>query len=71
MDPGSSLEIIYYDCLKKMGLKDEDLQAARTPLVGFISKPVYPMGRISLRVIVGGASMQADFLMVDVPSHTM
>ena len=68
MDPGSSSEILYYDCFKKMGLKDEDLQAARTPLVGFSSKPKYPKGRISLKVQVGGASMQADFLVVDVPS---
>ncbi|XXG53245.1 hypothetical protein AAC387_Pa03g1366 [Persea americana] len=51
-----------------MGFKDEDLQAARTLLVGFSSKPVYPKGRISLRVQVGGASMQADFLVVNVPS---
>ncbi|XXG87665.1 hypothetical protein AAC387_Pa11g2296 [Persea americana] len=25
VDPGSSSEILYYDCFKKMGLKDEDL----------------------------------------------
>ena len=35
VDLGSLSEILYYDCIKKMGLKDEDLQAARTPLVGF------------------------------------
>ena len=51
-----------------MGLKDEDLQAARTPLVGFSSKPVCPKGRMPLRVQVGGPSMQANFLVVDVPS---
>ena len=65
MDPGSSSKILYYDYFKKMGLKKEDLQAARTPLVGFSSKPVYPKGRISLKVQVGGASMLADFLVVD------
>ena len=68
VDPGSSSEILYYDCFKKMGLKDEDLQEAHTFLAGFSSKPVYPKGRISLRVQVGGASMQADFLVVDVLS---
>ena len=61
VDPGSSSEIRYYDCFKKMGLKDEDLQAARTPLVG----------RISLRIQVGGASMQADFLVSMSHPHTM
>ena len=50
VDPGSSSEILYYDCFKKMRLKEEDLQAARTPLVGFSSKPVYPKGRISMKV---------------------
>ena len=68
MDPGSSSEIPYYDCFKKMGLKEEDLQAPHTPLVGFISKLVYPKGRISLKVQVEGASMLADFLVVDAPS---
>ncbi|XXG54223.1 hypothetical protein AAC387_Pa03g2164 [Persea americana] len=68
VDPGSSSEVLYYDCFKKLGLKDEDLQAARTPLVSFSSKPVYPKGKISLRVQVGGACRQVDFLVVDVPS---
>ncbi|KAJ8615907.1 hypothetical protein MRB53_035279 [Persea americana] len=68
VDPGSSSEVLYYDCFKKLGLKDEDLQTARTPLVGFSSKPVYPKGRVSLRVQVGGACRQVDFLVVDVPS---
>ena len=68
VDPGSSSEVLYYDCFKKLKLKDEDLQAARTPLVGFSSKPVYPKGKISLRVQVGGACRQVDFLVVDVPS---
>ncbi|XXG85970.1 hypothetical protein AAC387_Pa11g0964 [Persea americana] len=68
VDLGSSLEILYYDCFKKVGLKDEDLQEAHTPLVGFSSKPMYPKGKISLRVQVGGASMQADFLVVDILS---
>ena len=68
VDPGSLSEILYFDCFKKMGLRDEDLQVARTPLVGFSSKPVYPKGKISLKVQVGGASMLADFLVVDAPS---
>eukprot|EP00268_Persea_americana_P048669 TRINITY_DN5162_c0_g1_i1.p2 TRINITY_DN5162_c0_g1~~TRINITY_DN5162_c0_g1_i1.p2 ORF type:complete len:440 (+),score=60.61 TRINITY_DN5162_c0_g1_i1:1727-3046(+) len=68
VDPGSLSKILYYDCFKKLKLKDEDLQVARTPLVGFSSKPVYPKGKISLRVQVGGACRQVDFLVVDVPS---
>ncbi|KAJ8632913.1 hypothetical protein MRB53_026249 [Persea americana] len=68
VDPGSSSEVLYYDCFKKLKLKDEDLQAARTPLVGFSSTPVYPKGKISLRVQVGGACRQVDFLVVNVPS---
>ena len=35
VDPKSSSETLYYDCFKKMGIKDEDLQEVRTPLVGF------------------------------------
>ena len=47
VDPSSSFEIMYYDCFQKLKLKDEDLQTARTSLVGFSSKPVYPKGKIS------------------------
>ena len=65
MDPESLSEILYFDCFKKMGLKEEDLQVARTPLVGFSSKLVYFKGRISIKVQVGGASMLTDFLVVD------
>ena len=68
MDPGSPSEIFYFDYFKKMGLSEEDLQPSRTPLVGFSSNLVYPKGRISLKVQVGGASMLADFLVVDAPS---
>ena len=56
VDPGSSSEILYHDCFKKLHLKDEDLQLTHTLLVGFSSKPVYPKGKISLKVLVGGAS---------------
>ncbi|XXG77286.1 hypothetical protein AAC387_Pa08g1466 [Persea americana] len=68
VDSGSSSEILYYNFFRKLKLKDEDLQIARTPLIGFSSKPVYPKGKISLRVQVGGASRQVDFLVVDLPS---
>ena len=68
VDPGSSSEILYYDYFKKLKLKDEDLQVTRTALIGFSSKPVYPKGKISLRVQIGGASKQVNFLVVDVPS---
>ena len=36
--------------------------------MGFSSKLVYPKGRISLKVQVGGTYMLADFLMVDASS---
>uniref|UniRef100_UPI003F882687 retropepsin-like aspartic protease n=1 Tax=Cysteiniphilum litorale TaxID=2056700 RepID=UPI003F882687 len=68
VDPGSSSEILYYDCFKRMGLKDEDLEPSRTPLVGFSSKAVYPKGKLSLKVQVGGAARMTDFLVVDAPS---
>lgn len=66
--PGSSSEILYFDYYKKLGLKEDDLQESHTPLIGFSSKPIYPKGRVSLKVQTGGASRQADFLVVDVPS---
>ena len=68
VDPGSSSEILYFDCFKRMGLAEEDLQEARIPLIGFSAKPVYPKGKITIKVQVEGASLFADFLVVDAPS---
>ena len=47
VDSGSSFEIMYFECFQRMGLDVKDLQEARTPLVGFSAKPVYPKGRIT------------------------
>ena len=68
VDPGSSSEVLYFDCFKKLGLKEEDLREARTLLIRFSSKPVYSKGKVTLTVQVEGASVQANFLVVDAPS---
>ena len=67
IDPGSSSKIFYYDCFKKLGIKEEDLEELNTPLVGFSSLPEYPKGKINLKVKVKDAYMQVEFIMVDAP----
>ena len=68
IDSGSSSEIMYFECFQRMRLDVKDLHEARTPLVGFSAKPVYPKGRISLKVQAGEAAIMTDFLVVDAPS---
>ena len=68
VDSGNSSEIMYFECFQRMGLDVKDMQEARTPLVGFSAKPVYPKGRITLKVQVEGAAVMMDFLVVDAPS---
>ena len=40
IDPGSSAEVMYMECFKKLGYKDSNLQPANCPLVGFNGVPV-------------------------------
>ncbi|MCQ7582465.1 retropepsin-like domain-containing protein, partial [Salmonella enterica] len=53
IDNGSSVDILYADCLDKMGISRRELAAVSQPLYGFTGDSVMPIGRIDLPVTLG------------------
>ena len=49
MDGGSSINILYYDTFRHMGLTDKNLKPSNTVFPGVVpNKSAYPVGKISL-----------------------
>ncbi|XP_024019521.1 uncharacterized protein LOC112091039 [Morus notabilis] len=53
VDNESSVEILYSDCLEKMGIPGEQLEKTSRPLYGFTRDSVIPQGTIRLPMTVG------------------
>ena len=54
MDGGSSINILYYETFRRMGLTDKNLKTSNTVFHGVVTgKSVYPMGKIELEVAFG------------------
>ena len=53
VDNGSSVDILYYESFKRMGLKDSDLRPSPSPIYGFTGDSVIPLGIITLLLMVG------------------
>ena len=54
MDGGSSIIILYYETLRRMGLTDKNLKPSNTVFHGVVpGKSAYPVGKISLEVSFG------------------
>ncbi|XP_024019650.1 uncharacterized protein LOC112091084 [Morus notabilis] len=52
VDNGSSVDLLYSDCLEKMGIRKEQLEKTTRPLYGFTGDSVIPQGTIRLPIIV-------------------
>ena len=54
MDGGSSINILYYETFRRMGLTDKNLKPSNTVFHGVLpGKSAYPVGKISLEVTFG------------------
>ncbi|XP_027178054.1 uncharacterized protein LOC113777217 [Coffea eugenioides] len=53
VDPGSSVDVLYYRTFESLKLTREQLTPVRTPLVGFGGHVVHPEGMVSLMVTIG------------------
>ena len=54
MDGGSSINILYYETFRRMGLTDKNLSQSNTAFHGVVpGKSAYPVGKIELEVAFG------------------
>nr|XP_027088722.1 uncharacterized protein LOC113710074 [Coffea arabica] len=53
VDPGSSVDVLYYQTFESLKLTREQLTLVRTPLVGFGGHVVHPEGMVSQMVTIG------------------
>ncbi|XP_027156081.1 uncharacterized protein LOC113756723 [Coffea eugenioides] len=53
VDPGSSVDVLYYRTFESLKLTREQLTPVRTPLVGFGGHVVHPEGMLTLVVTIG------------------
>ena len=54
MDGGSSINILYYETFRRMGLTDKDLRPSITVFHGVVpGKSAYPVGKIAWRWLLG------------------
>ena len=72
IDTGSSVDIITWDCLKKLTHPGRDSVPLVHPILGFSRKEVNPTGMIRLLIHFGdklkSKNLEADFLVVDGPT---
>jgi len=78
MDGGSSINILYYETFRRMGLTDKDLRPSNTVFHGVVpGKSAYPVGKIALDVAFGdehdSRSEKLNFEVVKIrsPYHTL
>ena len=72
VDNRSSIDILYHQAFKKMGLKDSDLRPSPNLIYGFTGDSVIPVGVITLLLTVGKypreSCIMVNFLVIDQPS---
>ena len=68
MDGGSSINIMYYDTFKRLGLTDSSLQRTTTIFHGIVpGKSAQPVGKITLEVTFGTEeNFRSEFICFEV-----
>jgi len=70
VDTGSSVDIITWDCLKKLACPGRDIIPLVHPILGFGGQEVNPTGMICLPLRFGdkvkAKNLEVDFLVVDI-----
>ncbi|XP_026420611.1 uncharacterized protein LOC113316673 [Papaver somniferum] len=68
IDGGSSVEILFCETFKQMGLKDECLVPSTYSIFGFNGSSTRPKGEVTLEIQVGKILTLTTFCVVDVLS---
>ncbi|VFQ92735.1 unnamed protein product [Cuscuta campestris] len=74
VDTGSSINIMYMDTYKALGLTRDELSPIKTPLTGFTGDSIEPEGVITLPVEIGDTKatrkLDMEFVVVGIISNT-
>ncbi|XP_026451916.1 uncharacterized protein LOC113352292 [Papaver somniferum] len=68
IDGGSSVNVLFYDTFKGMGLNDEQLMSSYYTIYEFNGAPTKPLGDIVLQVDAEPVKVDTRFSVVDAPS---
>lgn len=53
IDNNSSVDVMFYNYFRSLGLRNSKLQPYHRPLIGISGEKVYPMGTVKLEVLIG------------------
>ncbi|XP_028107287.1 uncharacterized protein LOC114306269 [Camellia sinensis] len=65
VDQGSSCDIMYVRCYKKLGLHLDDMEQSNSPMVGFNGTPTWPLGAMNLEVQACTKKVSTEFTVID------
>ena len=78
MDGGSSINILYYETFRRMGLTNKNLKLSNTVFHGVVpGKPAYPVGKIALEVAFGddhdsrSETLTFEVVKTQIPFHAL
>ncbi|XP_024016338.1 uncharacterized protein LOC112089815 [Eutrema salsugineum] len=68
IDTGSSVDVIFRETLRKMGIDLSEVTAIPKPITGFSRETTMTMGTIRLPVVAGGVTRIVEFCVTDHPA---